>query len=109
MKVFLREMVVAAAVGAACAAQTATPAKSGQGQTQAGAEDAKLKAIYTAEAAWRRAQRGESDDENDTRILPVLPHVDAATQAAKLTHWEGVMRQLDGVRITGLSTGEVVN
>jgi len=109
MKVFLLEMVVAAAVGAACAAQTATPAKSGQGQTQAGAEDAKLKAIYTAEAAWRRAQRGESDDENDTRILPVLPHVDAATQAAKLTHWEGVMRQLDGVRITGLSTGEVVN
>jgi uncharacterized protein (DUF885 family) len=103
MKILAMCVFVLVGAASASAGQTSAPAPT------AGVEDAKLKAIYTAEAAWRRAQRGESDDENDTRILPVLPHVDAGTQAAKLAHWEGVMRQLDGVRVSGLSAGEVVN
>ncbi|MBB5063175.1 DUF885 family protein [Granulicella mallensis] len=72
-------------------------------------EDARLKAIYTAESAWRKAQRGGSDDENDETILPVLPNVDEATQQAKLAHWTKVMAQLDALKVEVLSPAEKVN
>ena len=72
-------------------------------------EDARLKAIYTAESAWRKAQPGGSDDENDETILPELPKVDAATQQAYLTHWTSVSSQLDALNVKALSPAENMN
>ena len=72
-------------------------------------EDARLKAIYTAEDAWHKAQPGESDDPNDLKILPTLRRVDPATQQAKLAHWNSVMRQLDAIDAKTLSPKELLN
>ena len=71
--------------------------------------DARLKTIYNAEDAWRRAQRGAEDEDHPEKILPELPRVDVATQEAQLKHWQGVLRQLDGVKVAGLSADERVN
>jgi uncharacterized protein (DUF885 family) len=72
-------------------------------------EDARLKAIYTAEETWRKAQRGAGDEDNPDHILPQLEKVDAATQQAQLLHWQGVLRQLDGLHPALLSPAERVN
>ena len=72
-------------------------------------EDAQLKAIYTAESAWRKAQPGGSDDENDETILPELPKVDEATQQSDLAHWIKVMSQLDALKVSALSPAENLN
>ncbi|HEY1743429.1 MAG TPA: DUF885 family protein [Granulicella sp.] len=72
-------------------------------------EDDRLKTIYTAESAWRKAQPGGSDDENDETILPELPKVDAATQQADLAHWKKVMSQLDALNSKALSPAENMN
>ena len=79
------------------------------GKPAAGADDAKLRSLYTAEAAWRRAQRGQTDDENSSRILPTLSKEDAATQQARLAHWQGVMRQVDALDAKKLSPTELLN
>lgn len=76
------------------------------------AADAQFKAIYTAEWAWRQADRGEIDEDSAgsrRTVNPKLPKVDVATQDARLTHWTDVMKQLDGVNPQALSPGEQVN
>ena len=72
-------------------------------------EDGRLRAIYNAEEVWRKAQRGAEDEDHPEKILAELPQVDAATQEAQLKHWQGVLRQLDGVHAPGLSADELVN
>jgi len=90
-----------------------TFAVSAESQSSAAApktpEDARLKAIYTAESAWRKAQPGGSDDENDETILPELPKVDAVTQQADLAHWTNVRSQLDALKVKALSPAETMN
>jgi uncharacterized protein (DUF885 family) len=71
-------------------------------------EDAKLQAIYNAEWQWRLKLR-EEDEDQPQRVKAHLPKVDAATQQAKLVHWQGVMKQLDGVKAAGLSPKEHLN
>jgi uncharacterized protein (DUF885 family) len=92
--------------GSGTAALTQTPAKTTQHQAT---EDSRLKAIYTAEDAWRKAQRGAGDEDHPERILAELPSVDAATQQAQLRHWQGVLRQLDALHAAALSPTERVN
>ncbi len=75
-------------------------------------EDAKLKAIYTKEWAWRQAQRGEEDDDGTAAhkaVNPHLPKVDLATQQARLVYWTDVMKQLDGIKVHSLSAPEQLN
>jgi uncharacterized protein (DUF885 family) len=72
-------------------------------------EDGRLKAIYNAEQVWRKAQRGAGDEDNPDKILAELPRVDAGTQQMQLVHWQGVLKQLDGVKEAGLSPDELVN
>ena len=51
-------------------------------------EDAKFKAIYTAEWTWRDTQfPGENDDDNGP-IADHLPKSDEATQQARLAYWD---------------------
>ena len=70
---------------------------------------AQFKAIYTADAAWRRAQRGETDDDNNEKILPTLPKVDPASQQARLAHDQQVINQLDALKVGDLSPSDKIN
>jgi uncharacterized protein (DUF885 family) len=71
--------------------------------------DRQLKAIYTAEDVWRKAQRGAGDPDDPDRILAELPSVDAATQQSQLVHWQGVLKQLDALHPATLSSNERLN
>jgi len=103
-------MVFTIPVAASTKAQSpSTAPKASASASSETREDARLKAIYTAESAWRKAQPGGSDDENDETILPELPKVDAATQQADLAHWTNVRSQLDALKVKALSPAETMN
>jgi uncharacterized protein (DUF885 family) len=70
--------------------------------------DARLKALYTREWTWREKQF--ADDEDSHRpVVDHLPKVDAASQAARLSYWNDVMRELDSIPRAQLSSAEQVN
>jgi uncharacterized protein (DUF885 family) len=94
------------AAHAQSAAANCAPAVPAQNLT---AEDLRLRSIYNAEDAWRKAQRGAGDEDNPDKIVPELPSVDAATQQADLEHWQGILRQVDALHPTQLSPEEHVN
>ncbi len=73
------------------------------------AADARFIALYTAEDAWRRSQRGASDEDNPGKILAQLPSVTAATQQAALAHWQHVLAQTDAIHLADLSPSQRVN
>jgi uncharacterized protein (DUF885 family) len=61
--------------------------------------DARFKAIYTREWAWREAQFAGEDDE-DTHNKPVkdhLPKLDPATQAMRQAYWENVLKEVEAI------------
>jgi uncharacterized protein (DUF885 family) len=72
-------------------------------------EDARFKAITTAEDAWRKAQRGAADEDQPEKILAELPNVDAATQEVNFKHWQAVLRQVDALKLASLSPTERIN
>ena len=72
--------------------------------------DARFKALYEREWAWRQAQRGEGDEGDDpSRVRPLLPRVDAQTQAERLAYWRGVMGELAAMDSHALSPAEAEN
>jgi uncharacterized protein (DUF885 family) len=73
----------------------------------AGAADARLKAIYTAEWTWRQAEAAQSDDEKAP--IDHLEKVDAATQDARLKHWTETLAAVDAIPVDQLSADEKVN
>ncbi|MBA5606187.1 DUF885 family protein [Duganella sp. FT3S] len=75
----------------------------------AGPDDARLKAIYTQEWTWRLTQRLEDDEDDDNGVRPDLPHVDPATQQARLAYWQDVLKKLDGIAPARLSAPERIN
>src|ERR1700722_14891575 len=75
----------------------------------ANTQDARLQAIYMADEAWRRAERGAGDPSKPDKILAELRSVDPATQQRKLEHWQGVMAQLDALKPSAMSEPERVN
>jgi len=93
-------------VGSSAMTWAQTPVNATQHATT---EDSRLRALYTAEDAWRKAQRGAPDEDRPQKILAELPSVDAATQQAKLKHWQGVLRQVDALKPAALSETERVN
>jgi uncharacterized protein (DUF885 family) len=93
-------------VGSSAMTWAQTPVNATQHATT---EDSRLRALYTAEDAWRKAQRGAPDEDRPQKILAELPSVDAATQQAKLKHWQGVLRQVDALKPATLSETERVN
>jgi uncharacterized protein (DUF885 family) len=96
MKKTLIALLLAASAGAATAASTT-------------AADARFQAIYKDEWKWRIAQRLADDDDLPKGLRPELPHVDAATQEARRRYWEGVLRRLDAIKPSGLSSAERIN
>ncbi len=70
--------------------------------------DARLRALYTSEWAWRGAQY--ADDENGTKPVPDhLPKVDPASETARLAYWQNILKQLDAIPLLQLSPKEQVN
>ncbi len=76
---------------------------------RAASKDVQLRAIYNAEDAWRKSQRGAEDPNHPHRIPAELPFVDAAHQQAELAHWQGVLSKVDVLDAALLSSDERVN
>lgn len=73
--------------------------------------DARFKAIYTKEWAWRNNQFGDSEDtpSDGRKVAHYLPHEDPATHAKRLAYWTDVLKQLDAIQTSSLSAPERVN
>jgi uncharacterized protein (DUF885 family) len=89
----------------ASAQPPATPAA----QAPAGSADARLRALYEREWAWRQQQglRGNRGSEDGGPAS--LPKVDAATQKARLDYWTQVLVELDRIPVAELSAEEKIN
>jgi uncharacterized protein (DUF885 family) len=84
---------------------TATPRRAAARPVSA---DARLKAIYTAEYAWRQKMQGP--DENSPPGTPShLPDVSNKAQAAKLARWFETARKLAAIRSVDLSASSKVD
>ncbi|MGH8213497.1 MAG: DUF885 domain-containing protein [Rhodanobacteraceae bacterium] len=70
-----------------------------------GNADARFRAIYTAEWAWRIGKAGANAKPDNGR----LDTVDAASQQQRLEYWQDVMHRLDGIDVKQLSTEDQVN
>jgi uncharacterized protein (DUF885 family) len=108
----MKQTLLAAALSLALSTQfapvaaIAAPAAAAKAASKA---DARFQAIYKAEWQWRVKQRLAWDEDEPRDVRDALPKVDARTQAARLAMWEGVLRQLDGIRPADLSRDEKIN
>src|SRR3984885_16334604 len=76
------------------------------------APDNHFKVLYSKDWSWREAQHLEEDEDQVAalkRISPQLPKIDAATQQARLAHWQGVMKQLDTIQLNSLPPEDRTN
>src|SRR5579862_677012 len=89
-------VAVASAVAMSLLAQAAMAADSGA--------DARFKAIYTKEWAWRKAQFAIRDEENKREPLPdYLPSATPQAEAARLAYWQNVVKEVDAIPRARLS------
>ena len=70
--------------------------------------DARFRALYTAEWAWRVEQFAD-DEDSQKPIIDHLPKVDPAAQAARLAYWQKVMTELNTIPRDKLSPAEQEN
>ncbi|MCC8443839.1 DUF885 family protein [Xanthomonas cannabis] len=90
-------------------AQAATPPAPATLTAEAPA-DARFRAIYEKEWAWRQVETGQADEDSDTTGDNThLPDVSAAAQQARLAVWDGVLKQLDGIDPKQLSPANQIN
>jgi uncharacterized protein (DUF885 family) len=75
----------------------------------AASADERLRALYTAEWAWRQKEFGELEGSGPGARAGYLPKVDAAAQAARLAYWDGVLKRLDAIPVAELSAEERIN
>ena len=75
------------------------------------AEDARFRAVYEKEWAWREREFGIASDEDDDGgvDLPRLTDVGPAAQQRRLAMWEDVLQQLEAIDPQALSPGERIN
>ncbi|MBO9746833.1 DUF885 family protein [Xanthomonas phaseoli pv. dieffenbachiae] len=94
---------------AATSAQAATPPAPATLTAEAPA-DARFRAIYEKEWAWRQAETGQADEDSDTTGDNThLPDVSATAQQARLAVWDGVLKQLEGIDHKQLSPANQIN
>ncbi|MEW6759337.1 MAG: DUF885 family protein [Pseudomonadota bacterium] len=74
----------------------------------ASSADARFKTIYTKEWKWRVAEQ-LARGEGERGVSPSFARVDAAAQEARRVYWEGILKELDGIKAAALSPGERVN
>ena len=74
----------------------------------ASSADMRFRTIYTKEWKWRVAERlARADDERG--VSPAMARVDAPAQEARRAYWEGILKELDGIRPAELSAAERIN
>src|SRR5262245_12797387 len=72
--------------------------------------DARLRTLYTAEWTWRQQEMARrSDDPGEAGASDHFPHVDAASQQARLAYWTRALATLDSIPLAQLSPEEKVN
>jgi uncharacterized protein (DUF885 family) len=71
--------------------------------------DARFKALYTREWAWREEQFAGADDEDNVKPADHLPKIDPATQETQLRYWQAVMKELDAIPRAQLSPVNQIN
>jgi uncharacterized protein (DUF885 family) len=73
--------------------------------------DQRFEALYKAEWSWREQQFPGLDDEDRSAVAQDnrLPAVDAKAQAARLTYWDDVLKQLETISPQDLSKENQVN
>jgi uncharacterized protein (DUF885 family) len=72
--------------------------------------DARFKAITTREWAWRRHEFAIHDEENKREPLPdYLPSATPAAEAARLSYWTNVLKEVDAIPRARLSPGVQVD
>lgn len=72
--------------------------------------DARLRALYEREWAWRRHEFAAADDEDHTaQASDRLPRVDAAAQTARGAFWRDALAELETIAHQSLSPDEQVN
>ncbi|WP_115514280.1 DUF885 domain-containing protein [Xanthomonas arboricola] len=99
-----------ALLGLSFGAVAAPPAAAPATLTAEAPADARFRAIYEKEGAWRQAETGQADEDTDTTgDNTKLPDVGANAQQARLTVWEGVLKQLDGIDPKQLSPANQIN
>jgi len=104
----VRILACAALAGVFLAAgSTALAAPARHGSVDAA--DARFRALYTKEWAWRETELAHADEGDAVPIQPYLPKVDAASQERRLTYWQDVRRQLDAIPERSLSAAQAVN
>ncbi len=99
--------VIVLAVVAGAPAQAAAH-KAASHHASHGNADARFKALYSREWAWREAQFPDQED-SQKPIADFLPKMDAPTQEMRLQYWQEVMKELDAIPRSGLSLGNQVN
>ena len=72
------------------------------------ATEARFKALYTSEWAWRQKQ-AEVDDDDAQGVRSHLPHVDAATQAERQRVWTRARADLGAIPPAQLSAASQVD
>lgn len=70
--------------------------------------DARFKTIYTKEWKWRVAEQ-LARGEGERGVSPSFARVDAPAQEARRVYWEGILKELDGVKPAELSPRERIN
>ncbi|HET8611269.1 MAG TPA: DUF885 family protein [Sphingomonas sp.] len=105
MKAFAAAVAMAMATVSTIPLTAAAAATTPQAQSP---EDARFKAIYSEEWAWRQHQMADDEDSGD-RISAHLPDVGPAAQAAKLKKWTEVLAELDKLDPAKLSPENQVN
>jgi uncharacterized protein (DUF885 family) len=106
----IRLLACLALSGAVLAGAPAADAAPAASKPAAAADaDARFKALYTEEWAWRETELAHGDEGDSVPIQPYLPKVDAASQARRLAYWQDIRRQLDAIPESSLSLDERVN
>src|SRR5579864_6902107 len=103
----MRKAIWAATGAAALVWAGAAVAQTPPAAPAPGPADAKFQALYKAEWDWRMSEF--PGERRGSGIAPRLGKVDAAAQAARLAHWQGVRKDLDGIAEADLSPDEAVN
>ena len=70
--------------------------------------NARFRALYTAEWAWRTDQFAD-DEDSQKPVVDHLPKVDPTSQALRLAYWEKVMGTLNAIPREKLSVAEQEN
>ena len=71
--------------------------------------DARLRALYETEWAWRQKELGRDEDEELGDPSDRFPRVDAVSQAARVAYWQHALAALDRIPLDQLSPEERIN